>query len=445
MALRRNGKIGLFFEQGTGKTRAALEALAALGCRRILVVAPLSVPGVWERETAKWWPEAQVTNCTSGTITRRAALLRQWGEGPRIVIVGYETYWREPLRTAIKESQLDAVVYDEAHRLKSRSARQSRFAHALVAFVPRAMALTGTPMPNGIEDLFSLYKAIDPDVFGTRWADFEARYIRRGGYLNYQIVGYRNVEEVEERLAATSLRITKAEALDLPEQVDVEVPVELTPSTREVYDRLRRKAISEVEGVARDGGIASGTTLARNVLTNVLRLQQITSGFARTTDGEILDLSTEKLDALSELLQDTPGRVVVFCRFTHDILRIARMLDRRAYVLDGSVPPRRRDAHLDLFRRSSDGVLVAQVAVASLGIDLTCANVAVFYSADYSLTNYLQARDRLHRIGQSSKVTYYHMVAAHTIDEAVYRALSNKEDLMRQVLDISRARELFAA
>ena len=456
--LKNGGSGGLFLEMGTGKTRIALNICRVLGLERILVVSPLSAVGVWRREAALFWPSLGVTNATDGSIVERAGkLLRpgqnqvlrgenQFSSGVSAAIVGYESYWREPLRTAVLKFAPEAVIYDEAHRLKSRSAKQSRFAHYLADKVPFRLALTGTPMPNGIEDLFSVYKAILPSVFGTRYWEFEERYVVRGGYMFYQIVGYRNVEEVERKLAETSFRITKDEALDLPDRVDVVLPVQLR--NRKIYDELRKRAIAEVEGLV-DGRPAAGLALSRIVLTNVLRLQQVASGFVRLQDGRIIDLSSEKADALKDLLSDAlpqAGRVVVFCRFTHDVDRAAKVAKEECdsvFILDGRVAPRDRDTLLEKFKAASKTVLVAQVAVASLGIDLSCAHVAIFYSYDYSLVNYLQSRDRLHRLGQTHKVTYYLLCAEHTVDEKVLAALQRKEDLSRAVLELSRAKEIF--
>lgn len=441
----RGGSGGLFMAMGTGKTRTALELAQDLGAQRVLVVAPLSVMGVWVKETARWWPEATVASLRQTTSEGRArAATRAREFDPVLVVTNYEGYWREPLRSAItKGLEPDMVIYDEAHRLKGRATRQSRFAHALVDKTRWRLALTGTPMANGPEDLFSLYKAIDPGIYGTRWVDFEHAYIMRGGYGGHQIVGYRNRAVLEAKLDDSSFRITKEAALDLPPQLDVEVPITL--DSRRVYDELRRKAIVEIEGLRGE----EGTALSRCVLTNILRLQQVTSGFVKLTDGREAQLSTEKQDSLADLLSDVvmaTGRVVVFCRFRHDVGRAAlaaHAVTGQSMVIHGGVPQHQREAILDRFQATERAVLVLQVQVGSLGIDLSCAQVAVFYSLDYSLVNYLQARDRLHRLGQTGKVTYYHLVAESTIDETIYQTLERKQDLTHGILDRQAAKEIF--
>ena len=443
--IRLDGRGGLFLDMGVGKTRTALAIAGHLRCRKLLIVVPLSAVGVWQAEAALVWPKLNMCDATLGTIAKRAKCVQE-GEC-HAYLVGYETFWREPLRSAILKWQPHMVIYDEAHRLKGRSSKQSRFAGRLVEVVPRRLALTGTPMPNGPEDLYGLYRAIDPAIFGTRWADFQRQYLVMGGYLNYQIVGHINVHEIKQKLRATSVRVTKANALELPPQVDVTVPVTLDRATRALYDEMRKKAIAEVEGYA-GGKTVAGITLARSVLTNILRLQTITGGWTKLASGEIVDLSYEKQKLLLDLLSDAVpqvGRVVIFCRFRHDIDRLTEALAgrERTFVLDGRTPPATRAELLDKFRAAKYAHLIAQVAVASLSIDLTCSHLGVFYSSDYSFANYEQCRNRLHRHGQEQKVTYHSLVATDTVDERIYKALQDKAELSKSILDVDSARELF--
>lgn len=444
--LDRGGSGGLFLEMGCGKTRTALSIAHDLDAKRILVIAPLSVGAVWVREVGLTWPDLHAEACMRGTVKRRTAQIRSIAAQHErfMVIVNYESYWREPLRTAIRNLEFDMVIYDEAHRLAGRGSRQSRFAFVLAPVIPNRLVLTGTPMPNGPEDLFAVMRAVDPNLYGTRWAEFQDRYLRMGGFGGYQIIGYKNRARLEELLASASARVTKAEALSLPDQVDVIIPVMLSPKTRTIYDRLRRRAIADVEGFIENGELVTGTALSRNVLTNVLRLSQLTSGFVRTLEHDIVDVSTEKADTLKDLLDDVQketSHVVVFCRFTRDVERVLELV-HGAYRFDGKVSARKRE-ETRLKWRAGGGVLVVQIAV-SEGIELETANVCVFYSLDYRLINYLQARDRLHRIGQRNKVTYYHLLAQGTVDMEIYDTLGRKENLVTSVLDARRIAKLFS-
>ena len=335
-------------------------------------------------------------------------------------------------------------------------ARQSKFAHSLDAknnkiHTPRfILPLTGTPMPNGPQDAFSIFKAFDPSVLGTRYSNFEATYIKKGGYMGYQIVGYKNQRELQDKIALHSFRITKAEALDLPPQVDVVIPVELSRKGRYYYEKMAKDAIVQI-----DEASSRGTALGRIVLSQELRLQQIASGFVRVEEkGEIVTFDTSKRDALKDLLSDvllSEECAVVFCRFRRDVenaCAVARELKADTFRLDGTVSQSTREKYIRQFSNHySDrpAVLVAQIQVAALSIDLTAAHVGIFYSRNWSYLDYDQARSRLHRHGQEHKVTYYHLIATNTIDEKIQKKLANKEEVQAILLrDKRRAKAFFS-
>lgn len=448
----RRGLAGLFAEMGTGKTPITLHYLLQADATRVLVVCPLSVIGVWEREAKRWRMPFRLTVLNSGTIKQRAlavpqARIRQHDRIDRIkrmVVVNYESYWRDPLRKALVNYAPDAIVLDEAHRVKGRNTNQTLFATKLAGLpsVKHRLALTGTPVMNGIEDLFSIYRFIDPSVFGRAWADFERRYIIKGGYGGYQIVGYRGQEEIKSLLAKTAFQISKADALDLPERVSQVIPVALSPKTRAVYEQMRKQAIVELDAP----GIR-GVAISRIVLTTMLRLQQITGGFLPVVgDGinSIADIGDDKLKVAVELAEDavlSGEKVVIFCRFIHDIKRLKQAMPK-AGILSGSIKPETRERTIDRLRDGTISVLLVQIATGALGIDLTAASVSIFYSTGYSLGEFLQARDRLHRHGQTKRVIEYLLQAEKTIDETIFKALTTKQQIARKVTDLDYAKGL---
>lgn len=446
----RGGRAGLWMEMGTGKTRVALTYCNREKLSRILIVCPISVSSVWEQEVKKIGMDARVRNLTSGSIVQRRQMLdfeadqSKYSPEPLIVIVNYESFWRMPLRLAIQQWRPEIAIMDESHRIKGRSTRQSKFAHALTTLVPQRLALTGTPITNGIQDLYSMYRFIDPEVFGTRWANFQERYIVMGGWQGYQIVDYRNVEEVERKVKETAFQISKAEALDLPERVDVVLPVKLDQKTRSKYVEFKKNAVAQIEGVDENGKPIRGVALARIVLSTILRLQQITSGFITTDLGNSIYISDEKVRACKDLVEDAMAsgqQVVIFCRFLKDIERLEKVIpDSR--TIQGEVDQRERAARIEDFQSGRIRVLICQIAVASLGIDLTAASIGIFFSTGFSLTDFLQSRDRLHRHGQTQKVTYYHLVAEKTVDEMVYKALQDKTNIASRVVDLDYTRRL---
>lgn len=446
----RDGRAGLWMEMGTGKTRVALTYAEREHFHRVLIVCPISVSSVWEQEIVKLGLDVLVRNLTSASIVQRTEMLNFYREQqavehrPLYIIVNYESFWRMPLREQLQKWRPDLVILDEAHRIKGRSTRQSKFAHSLTAIVQARVALSGTPVTNGLQDLYSIYRFIDPLVFGTRYADFESRYVKKGGFQGYQIVGYYNEEEIAQKVRDTAFQISKAEALDLPERTDTVIPVKLSAKTRAKYMEVKKNAIAEIEGEDENGIPKRGVVLARIVLTTILRLQQITNGFVTTDTGETVIMSDEKLSICKELTSDAVEeghQVVIFCRFLKDIARLSDAIPESA-TIHGSVPQPERARRLKAFQEGNIKVLICQIQVASLGIDLTASDIGIFYSTGFSLADFLQSRDRLHRHGQTKKVTYYHLLGERTVDHQVYEALQSKQQIASKVVNLDYARSL---
>jgi len=179
----------------------------------------------------------------------------------------------------------------------------------------------------------------------------------------------------------------------------------------------------------------------RNILTRLLRLQQVTGGFIRDDEGHTVEqVSDSKLLALEDVIDDildAGKKVVVFARFIPEIDAICRKLERKGLqgaVITGAV--KNRAEQVRRFQEEADcRVFIAQIQTAGLGITLTAADTAVFYSLDFNYANYSQARARIHRIGQRNNCLYIHLVAKNTIDEQILRALQRKEDIAKTLVD----------
>lgn len=446
----------------------ALSYLDQVDTQRNLVVAPLSVLGTWQREIDDCGLDWPTLILGDGSVTQRAKALHDAAQRARVVVVNYDAYWREPMRSALLEWGPEAIVLDEAQRLKHRTAKQAKFGHYLAdrAYISSKLrtgkaaeirlALTGTPITQGPEDLWSIYRFIDRDVFGTRWGDFEHEYCVLGGFQFHQIVAYRNLDKLQRLVAATSYQCSKSEAFDLPDRQDVIVPIELTPKTRKLYDTFRKQYVARLTGgVDEDGHVIEGHVLARIALTAILRLQQIVGGFvAAEKDGnyrtDLHDISHEKLSACQDLVDDAlenGQQVVVFTRFRHDIERLVASTPtgRRYGVLWGGQPRAERDAMLQAFKRGDLDVIYSQIRAGSLGInEMVAASVGIFYSIGYELEYFLQARDRLHRKGQTQKVTYYILVGKDTVEEKIVQELQRTVNVASNVINLDYVQKLLA-
>jgi SNF2 family DNA or RNA helicase len=278
----------------------------------------------------------------------------------------------------------------------------------------------------------SQYKFLDETVFGKSFYVFRARYAVLGGYGNYQIVGYKNLDDLTQKAHRIAYRITKAEALDLPDKVDITRHIALEARSTEIYKRIERESVAE---------LSSGEITTPNVLTKLLRLSQVTGGYLKLDDGERVEcVSSAKLNALVDIIDeclDAGKKLVVFARFVPEIEAIARLLNssKTGYALIKGDVKDRAEQVAKFQTDPNCKVFIGQLQTTGMGLTLTAADTAVFYSLSYNFADYEQAKARIHRIGQQNKCTYIHLVAKNTIDEQVLAALGQKKNMADLVVD----------
>lgn len=430
-------------EVGCGKSLTAIALLHLWDARRVLVATPLSVVGVWPeqlRRHSEWsW---RVARLDRGTVADRAAeasaALRAADAGGRaVVVVNHEAVWRSELRDLALRTRWDAVVVDESHKIAAAGSRVSMFFSALGKRAQRRLGLSGTPLSHSPLSAYGQARFLDPSVFGTSYIRMRMEYAVMGGFVGpdgrpKQIVGWRNLDQFERKLSVLCHRVRKADVLDLPPEVEEERTCRLEPEAERAYRAMRRDFVAEV-----DGGIVT----AANALGKLLRLQQFTSGTVTDDDGTVREVSGAKATLLREALEDVAGqRAVVFCRFVADLDKI-RAAAEALGLRHGEVSGRQKD--LTPHGTIPDGidVLAVQVAAGGVGIDLSAASVAIYYSTGFSLYEYVQSRGRLHRPGQTKSVLVLHLSCEGTVDEDVMRALEKREDLVEGVLARMRARQ----
>ena len=429
---------GLFMDMGTGKTKVALDLLRDRGTDFWLCVAPKQViaAGVWEREAAKWWPELAIVPLVKGTAAKKALLVAAIAArraGPTAVLVNYESAWRRApsgrkgLAGAIAEAGFGAVVLDEAARIKSASSRVSWFARSLHDRVPLRLALTGTPMPHSFLDAYGIYRFLDQRVFGSNFARFKLRYaVQAITPFGPKVTGIQEeqIEEFNRRLYSVAFRVTADEALDLPDVQHIDMPFDLTPAGRRAYGEMVETFIAE---------LADGVITAANGAVKVLRLQQITGGWATGEDGEPREVDTAKCDALASMLDDLAEPVVVFCRFRSDLGNVRHATEAAGGTYH-EISGRASELHEWEAAGTGLSVIGVQIQAGGSGIDLTRARVSIYYSTGFSLGDYEQSLARIHRPGQTRPVAYYHLLARGTIDVRVQRALEERADLIELLL-----------
>ncbi len=425
-------------DMGTGKTKTTIDYICNMDFNTVLIVCPKAVIDVWPKEFAKHStkdfdiiPVSGRKNLTQKTVdTERAVQHAKMYNRPFVVIINYDSIWREPFaHWATNMVRWDCAVADESHKIKAPGGKASYFMYRLSKCVPNRIALTGTPMPHSPLDIYAQYRFVDSRVFPPSFKAFRAHYAIMGGFQNHQVIGFRNQAELNERFESISYRVKSEDVLDLPEFFDQEIEVELSPKAKKIYDAMSKDLIAEIDG---------GSVTAANAMVKLLRLQQITSGNLRPDDCENYQVvDTAKEDALAELVDnlDPKEPLVVFVRFTEDARRVAKAIKKvrggNVALLTGQADER------TAFLNGDASAIVCNIRSGGTGVDglQNLARYCIYYSMGFSLGDYEQSRKRVHRAGQKRRVFYYHIVAKGTVDKRVYSGLGARKDVINYILE----------
>lgn len=439
---------GFLFEMGCGKTLTAIATVGAgyqMGkVKKVLIVAPTSVCAVWPKEFNDYADFKYTVKVLLGDKKSRLKALDDLDKFPfqalKVAVINYESTWREDIFDRLMAYDADLIIADESQRIKTHDAAQSKAMHQLGDKARYKMILSGTPVQNEAVDIFSQYRFLDPTIFGQNFYAFRGRYCVMGGFNRKQIVQYRDLDTLIKKEHSIAYRVTKEEALDLPEQTFENRYIALSKKERNLYDRLRRDSFAELDG--------GGTITATTVLTKLLRLQQFTGGFLVEDDAAKPQLvSRGKLDALADILQDYvvegKKKLVIFARFIPEVMEIIKLATdtigkhgMQTVAIYGDIKKELRGDIVQQFQTDpATTVFVGQIDTAGTGITLTAADTCVYYSENFNYATYEQSLSRIHRIGQRHPCTYIHLVVEKTVDEMILKSLAAKEDLAKTIVD----------
>ena len=420
--------VALLMEMGCGKTLTAIGISGILYqfglAERALIVAPLSILGVWEEEFSSFAAFPYSLTILKGTSEKKRKQIQGMsGRGLQVLVVNYES--ARILEKDLMGYGADLIIADEGHKIKENMSGQSRAMHRLGARADYRLLLTGTLITNKELDVFSQYRFLNTAVFGTSFYAFRNRYFEMTGYGNHTPV-FRQwmLNDFLRRLHSIAYRVTK----EITEEV---IPVTLEPKAMRIYEELEKDSVAELRG---------GEITAMNVLTKLLRLSQVTGGHVTDDDTGQHHISTAKLDALSDIIDsatDQGEKLVVMARFVPELNDIEALLAKKK-IHYASVRGGVKDRAAEVTRFQKDPecrVFVGQIAAAGLGITLTAASTMVFYSLDYSMSNFDQAKARIHRAGQTRKCHYIYLVCTGTVDRKILRSLRDKVDLAKMLVD----------
>jgi len=441
----------LFFEMGTGKTRTALEIIKSKIERsrrplRTLIVCPLVVVPNWVSE-ARQWCELEATALQGSQKKRVKTFLCSLAAGRNIFAINYEGFLMKDLMLRLSLWGPEVLVFDESHKLKSHSSQRTKKAFEISKRCRYRFLLSGTPVLNSAQDLFSQYLIMDHGkTFGANFWAFRHKYFYDANWKMPAHIKFPDwkikkgsVGLIKASLKKDSMRVTKEECLDLPPLVREVRFVEMGAEQKRMYEEMKKDFITFLKGDA---------VVAQLALTKALRLQQIVSGFAKTDKGDEVRMgkaATPREDALKELLEElAPShKVIVWAVFKYNFKQIKDICEKLKlkYVeVHGDISAKNKELNIKRFTNESDCRVFIGHPALGLGINLVVSDYSIYFSRNFSLGDDVQSMSRNHRGGSEvhDKITRIDLVCKDTIDEVVLNALKGKKELSLELL----AREL---
>lgn len=444
--------VALLAEMGTGKSFMIINNAAMLydkgKINAMLIVAPKGVYRNWYKsEIPKHLPDHIPHKMACWTASPRKAErieMEQMMEAVddfRILIMNIEAFSTEKGASFAKTflRVTDALMaIDESTTIKNHKAKRTKNIVKVGSAARYKRIATGSPVTKSPLDLYSQCEFLSPHHLGhTSFYTFQARYAilverKMPTHTFKQIVGYRHLDELKEKLDRFAFRVTKDECLDLPEKIYLRRDVELTDEQKKAYEQMKLMALSILD---------QGMVSTNNALTQLMRLHQIVCGYVKLDDGQEIELPSNRINELMELLAESSGKVIIWANYRKSIEDIKLAIQKEygmtsvaTYYGDTDVDERQEIVDKFSDPTSELRFFVGNPTTGGYGLTLVSSHTVVYYSNSFDLEKRLQSEDRAHRIGQTEKVTYIDLIATNTVDEHIVKALRNKIDIASQVL-----------
>ena len=444
-----------FMEMGTGKSKVLLDNAAMLydkgDINSILIIAPKGVYKNWyDSEIPTHLPDHIERNIvlwkTSDASVKQQKVLNTLfkpGSDFRILIMNVEAFssgkGAQFAYKFLSAHPKSMVAIDEATTIKTPTTNRTKNIIKLRDMCKYRRILTGSPVTKSPLDLYSQCEFLDPWLLGHQsYYTFKARYaVTRKiptpyGRQTEIVIGYRNLGELSEKIQPFSKRILKEDCLDLPEKTYVKHYVELTDEQKKVYNQMKQEAIAFL-----DGKMQSSAT----VMTQLMRLHQITCGHFTADDGIIKDLPCSRLTELMNILENIEGKSIIWSHYTHDVKRIIEKI-KQVYgensVVDyfGETDTETRSKNIKKFQTDDNcRFFVGTTHTGGYGITLTAGSNMIYFSNGYDLEKRQQSEARIDRIGQTKKMTYIDIMAQDTVDERIVKALRSKVNVANKIMN----------
>ena len=444
---------GYFMEMGTGKSKVLVDNMAMLydkgKINGALIVAPKGVYNNWFTQEIPIHLASHIqptmvlwTASTSKTKDKEYQSLFETGHDLHILIMNVEALsTKKGLDFAAKflRSHTTMLAVDESTTIKNPTAKRTKSILQLGKQAEYRRILTGSPVTKSPLDLFTQCNFLNEFLLGfDSFYAFRNRYAhmieRNFGGRRVQLVGsYKRLDELAENIKSFSYRVLKEDCLDLPDKIYTKREIELTDEQSKAYATMKSAALASLKGKM---------ATAPHVLTQMMRLHQITCGHLKNDDGTTTTIKNNRMKELLSLLEEVEGKVIIWANYIYDIENIVKNISEE-YGADsivqyyGAISSQDRADAIEKFQdpNSNARFFVGNPQTAGYGITLTAASNVIYYSNGYDLEKRLQSEDRAHRIGQTKSVTYIDLIAPKTVDEKIVKALRSKMDIANTIMD----------
>jgi SNF2 family DNA or RNA helicase len=329
------------------------------------------------------------------------------------------------------------MAIDESTTIKNPSAKRTKNIISLGKHAKYKRIMTGSPVTKNPLDLYSQCEFLDPWLlnfqsyyaFRNRYAEMNTMHLR--GRSIQVVHAFQNLGELSDKLKDFSYRVLKEDCLDLPPKNFTKRHIILTADQRKVYEQMKKQAIAVLNGKV---------TSTMTVLTQLMRLHQITCGHFTADDGSTQSIPNNRITELMNILEETEGKVIIWANYQKDVNQIIKNIIEKygqGSIVDyyGLTPQEERQENIRNFQNNPEcRFIVGTPQTGGYGITLTQANTIIYYSNGYDLEKRLQSEDRAHRIGQKKTVTYVDLICEDTVDEKIVKALRDKINIASEVL-----------
>ncbi len=441
-----------FMEMGTGKSKVLIDNISMLydngKINGVLIIAPKGVVKNWhegeipthlvdhiEHKNILWQSLISVTQ------QRKLDSLFETGEDLHILTMNVESLSTKK-GVAFAEKFLNShralMAIDESTTIKNPEAKRTKNIVTLGKLATYRRILTGSPVTKSPLDLYKQCEFLEDELLGfNSYYAFRTRYavMRTANFSGRSVqivVGYRNLDELADKLKEFSYRVLKDECLDLPKKTFMKREVLLTPEQTKAYLQMQKLAHAQM-----NGKMMSTAT----VLTQLMRLQQITCGHFTADDGTIQEMPNNRVGELLNLLDEIEGKVVIWAQFQRDVHNIIKVISKE-YGEDsfvdyyGLTPQEERQSNIKKFQDPDSSVrfFIGTTQTGGYGITLTAASTMIYYSNGYDLEKRQQSEARIDRIGQEKPMTYIDIICENTVDTRIVKALRKKVDIATQIM-----------